>query len=258
MALEHTILYIIIFLYGIVIGSFLNVCMFRIPENESIVRVGSHCMKCGHPLRWIDLFPLFSWLFLRGRCRYCGAKISAQYPIVEFVNAVLYIIIFAVNGFNVDSVLYCVMTSALFVISVIDYRTMLIPTAADLIILVVGIIHLVLHLNTWYYWLIGFASAGLFLLFCAVMFRAVTGKGGLGLGDIELMACAGLCIGWGHGLFAIVIGSLLGLLTEGIKIAVTGKKGKFPFGPYLSLGVYVSMLFGSQAYEWYLHTFLMM
>ena len=148
------------------------------------------------------------------------------------------------------------MASALLVISIIDYRTMLIPTGADVVIFAVGVVHLLLNRQNWLYLLIGFFSARLFLLLCAVLFRAVTGKGGLGVGDIELMACAGLCIGWGHALFAIVIGSVLGTLIEGVRIAVTRKKGRFPFGPYLSLGVFVSALWGTQIYEWYIKTFL--
>lgn len=253
----HFSLYVIVFLYGIVIGSFLNVCIYRIPKEENLVTVGSHCMECGHRLRWYDLFPLFSWLFLKGRCRYCGTGISLQYPLIEALNGVLYIVIFAVNGWNVDSVLWCVLTSALIVLSMIDFRTMMIPTAVDLVILAVGIIHLVLHLNDWFYYVGGFVFASLFLLLCALLFRGVTGKSGLGLGDVELMACAGLCIGWGHALFAIVIGSVLGSVIEGIRIGITKEKGKFPFGPYLSLGVWIALLWGTQIYEWYLRQFLL-
>lgn len=253
---EHFILYIVVFLYGIVIGSFLNVCIYRIPKGENLVSVGSHCMECGHRLKWYDLVPLFSWLFLKGKCRYCGAAISSQYPIVEGLNGLLYVLVFWVNGLNPDSVLYCIMVSALFVISVIDYRTMLIPTGADIVILVVGIVHLVLHLEQWYYYVIGFFFASLFLLLCAFLFRGVTGKSGLGLGDVELMACAGLCIGWGHGLFAIIIGSVLGVVVQGIKILITKENGKFPFGPYLSIGVLIATLWGSQIYDWYLNMFL--
>lgn len=252
---EHFILFLIVFLYGIVIGSFLNVCIYRIPKEENLVTVGSHCMECGHRLRWYDLFPLFSWLFLKGKCRYCGAGISVQYPLVEALNGILYVFVFAVNGWNVDSILWCVLTSALIVLSVIDHRTMMIPTVVDVVILAVGIIHLVLHLNDWFYYVAGFFFASLFLLLCALLFRGVTGKSGLGLGDVELMACAGLCIGWGHALFAIVIGSVLGAVIQGIRMGITKEKGKFPFGPYLSLGVWIALLWGTQIYEWYLGQF---
>ncbi len=253
---EHFILYIIIFLYGIVIGSFLNVCIYRIPKEENLITVGSHCMVCGHKLKWYDLVPLFSWVFLKGKCRYCGTKISAQYPIIESLNGLLYLLVFFVNGLNMDSVLYCIMVSALLVLSVIDYRTMLIPTGADAVVLAVGIVHLLLHLEQWYYYVIGFFFVSLFLLLCAFLFRAVTGKSGLGLGDVELMACAGLCIGWGHGLFAVVIGSVLGVIVQGMKILITKENGRFPFGPYLSIGVLIAVLWGNQIYNWYLNMFL--
>ena len=119
--------YITIFLFGIVVGSFLNVCIYRLPERESIVKVPSHCMSCGAQLRWFDLIPLFSWLFLRGRCRRCKAEISVQYPIIEGLNGFLWVFVFLVNGMNVMSVVYCLMTSALLVLSVIDWRTFEIP-----------------------------------------------------------------------------------------------------------------------------------
>jgi leader peptidase (prepilin peptidase) / N-methyltransferase len=98
-------LYIIIFLFGIVIGSFLNVCIYRLPLKENIATTGSHCMSCGHGLRWYDLVPLFSWLQLRGRCRYCKARISVQYPLIEVMNGIGYVLIFVVNGICVDSIL---------------------------------------------------------------------------------------------------------------------------------------------------------
>lgn len=256
MTLEHCILYIVVFIYGIIIGSFLNVCIYRIPKGESIVTVGSHCMHCNHKLRWYDLFPLFSWLFLKGKCRYCGVGISPQYPVVEAANGVLYLVIFFVNGWNADSLLYCVMASVLLVVSVVDYRTMLIPVGAEIILLAVGGVHLGLHLNDWLYYVAGFLFAGLFLLSCALLFRGVTGKRGLGLGDVELMACAGLCIGWGHVLLAIVFGSVLGVIVEGVRIAVTKKRGKFPFGPYLSLGIFAAILWGDMVYKWYMNSFI--
>ena len=106
---------VFIFIYGIVIGSFLNVCIYRIPQKEDIVRESSHCMSCGHRLKWYDLVPLFSYLFLKGKCRYCGSKLSKQYPIVEALNGILYVVVFYATDFSWDSILYCLMTSALIV-----------------------------------------------------------------------------------------------------------------------------------------------
>lgn len=252
MTLEQIILYVVVFLYGIVIGSFLNVCIYRIPKGENLVTAGSHCMKCGHRLHWYDLFPLFSWLFLRGRCRYCGERVSAQYPLIEGINGLLYILIFAVNGMCADSIFYSLMASVLLVIALIDYRTMKIPVGAEVVLLLIGALHLFFHMDNWIYYVTGFFFVGLFLLLCALLFRMVTGKGGLGLGDIELMACAGLCLGWGHGLFAIVIGSVFGAVVEGIRMVRSGKRGKFPFAPYLAIGILAAVLWGDSLFAWYL------
>ena len=124
-------LYIVIFLYGIVIGSFLNVLIFRIPKKENIVQ-SSHCMNCGRKLGWRDMVPVFSYIILRGRCRQCGARISIQYPLIEALNGVLYVVVFMAGGFTFSSVLYCLMTSALIVIAVIDERTYQIPVSQHL------------------------------------------------------------------------------------------------------------------------------
>lgn len=252
MTLENYALYIIVFLYGIIMGSFLNVCIYRMPKGESVVTVGSHCMKCNHKLVWYDLIPLFSWLFLRGRCRYCGEKISVQYPLIETINGLLYVIVFAICGWNADSILWCMLFSTLLVIAIVDFRTMLIPGRADAIILVIGIVHLVLHHDNWTYYVIGFLAMALFLGLLAIVFKKVTGKKGLGYGDIELMACAGLCIGWGHALLALIFGSVVGSVVEGIRMAKAKESSKFALGPYLALGIVVAVLWGTDFLEWYI------
>lgn len=251
MAMENFILYIIVFLYGIILGSFLNVCIYRLPKEENVVTVGSHCMNCQHKLKWYDLFPLFSWIFLRGKCRYCGARISVQYPLVEFANGVLYCLVFGRCGWNWDSIIWCFLLSALLVIAVIDFRTMHIPGRIDAFIAILGLIHLCLHIEQWNYYVIGFVFLGGFLLLFALLFKKLTGKSGLGYGDIELMACAGICLGWGHGLFALIIGSLSGSVIEGIRMAVTKKHDRFALGPYLAVGIAVAVLWGDMFLNWY-------
>ena len=104
--------YIIIFIFGIVIGSFLNVCIYRLPLHESIIMAPSHCMTCGRKLRWYDMVPVFSWIVLGGKCRNCKSKISVQYPIIEALNGILYVLVCAVNGLTWVSLLYCLMVSA--------------------------------------------------------------------------------------------------------------------------------------------------
>lgn len=248
MASLTALLYIFIFVYGIVIGSFLNVCIYRIPKKESVVTVNSHCMNCGHALAWYDLFPLFSFLFLKGKCRYCGIKLSLQYPAVEFLNGILYVIVFFVNGMNVESGLYCLLVSALLVLSVIDYRTMEIPLSVNVVILGIGIVHMIFNLDRFIDYIIGFFAASLFLLLCFI----VTRGRGIGGGDIKLMAVAGVCLGWGNILLALVFGCIVGSVIQCIVIAVTKKKTKFAMGPYLSVGIFVAMLWGEQFLEWYI------
>lgn len=247
MAIEN-FLYIMIFIYGIVIGSFLNVCIYRIPKKESVVMVNSHCMSCGHKLAWYDLFPLFSYLFLKGRCRYCGSKLSYQYPLIELLNGILYLIVFGVNGMNLESVLYALLASALLTLSVIDYRTLEIPVKINAVILGIGIIHIALDFENWIHYLIGFFSASLFLFLCLIITR---GKG-IGGGDIKLMAVAGLCLGWQNIMLALAAGCIIGSVIQCIIIAVTKNKTKFAMGPYLSVGVFIAMLWGDRFIDWYI------
>ncbi len=242
------LIYIMIFLYGIVIGSFLNVCIYRIPKKESVVTVNSHCMNCGHKLVWYDLFPLFSYLFLKGRCRYCGSKLSFQYPLVELLNGVLYMVVFGVNGMNAESVLYVFLASALLVLSVIDYRTLEIPVCINAVIMGIGIIHIILDLENWIHYLIGFFAASLFLFLCLIITR---GKG-IGGGDIKLMAVAGLCLGWQNIMLSLAVGCIVGSVIQCIIIAVTKNKTKFAMGPYLSVGIFVAMLWGECFLDWYI------
>ena len=155
-------LYIVIFLYGIVIGSFLNVLIFRIPKKENIVQ-SSHCMNCGRKLGWRDMVPVFSYIILRGRCRQCGARISIQYPLIEALNGVLYVVVFMAGGFTFSSVLYCLMTSALIVIAVIDERTYQIPVSQNLFLGLLGIIMTVYDFRHILSHIIGAVIVSLFL-----------------------------------------------------------------------------------------------
>ena len=127
------IFYSIVFLYGLVIGSFLNVCIYRIPKGEDLAKKRSHCMRCEYQLKWYDLIPLFSWICLGGRCRKCKEKISIQYPLIELTNGLLYLMVVAVKGFTLVSLIYCLMASALLVLAIIDFRTYEIPFGINMV-----------------------------------------------------------------------------------------------------------------------------
>lgn len=240
-------LYIIIFLYGIVIGSFLNVCIFRIPKKENIVQ-SSHCMNCGRKLGWRDMVPVFSYIFLRGRCRQCGAKISIQYPLIEALNGVLYVIVFMANGFTFSSVLYCLMTSALIVITVIDERTFQIPVSSNLFLGVLGIVMTVYDYRHILSHIIGAVCVSLFLY---ALYYFSSGKA-IGGGDIKLMAYAGLLLGAKNILLAFVLACILGSVIHTIRMKVSKRNNLLAMGPYLSAGIFIAALWGNRFWTWYL------
>ncbi len=245
--LAEIFLYIITFVYGIVIGSFVNVLIYRLPLHENIATEHSHCMSCGHKLRWYDLVPLFSWLFLKGRCRYCGTRISVQYPLIEAINGFGYVLIFAVCGMNLSSILYAVCFSMLVALSVIDWRTYEIPVGLNIAIAVLGVIHAAIDYSNILYYIIGMASVSLFLLLLFI----ITGGRGIGGGDIKLMAAAGLLIGWKHSILALIVGCILGSIIHLVLMKVCHKSRMLAFGPYLSAGIMVAILFGDRLINWY-------
>lgn len=241
------LLYITIFLFGIVIGSFLNVCIYRIPKGESLIP-GSHCMSCGHRLRWYDLFPVFSYLFLRGRCRYCGAHVSCQYPIIELCNGGLYLIVFMANGWEYSSILYCLMASALLVIGVIDERTKEIPLPLNLWIGALGIVSCVLDFPD----VAGHIAGMLCVSLPLYLLYVLTGGAAIGGGDIKLMAAAGLLLGWQNCLLAFFGACIIGSVCHVIRMKLTKTDHSLAMGPYLAAGIYLAALFGTRFLQWYI------
>lgn len=257
--------YLIIFLYGLFIGSFLNVVIFRVPKKESLTKVRSHCMSCGYQLRWFDMFPLFSWLFLGGKCRKCKEMISAQYPIVEAANGFLYMLIFLqayglnayemFENFHADTFIWCLLASALLALSVIDFRTYEIPVGFNLFIGALGFFHLVYRLiafgvygSEWSTYVIGFFAVSSVMLIIFV----VSGGRAIGGGDVKLMAAAGFLIGWKLIILAFVLGCILGSVIHLIRMKVSGAERRLAMGPYLSAGIMLAVLFGEPILNWYL------
>ncbi len=243
--------YAVIFLFGIVIGSFLNVCIYRIPKHEDIVKTRSHCMSCGHTLAWYDMFPLFSYLFLGGRCRYCKAKLSVQYPLIEALNGILYAGIVLLHGVGIDSVLLCFLASALLVLSVIDFRTYEIPFGINLLILALGVVRTALDLQHIADHLIGLVSVSAVL---ALLYYASKGRA-IGGGDVKLMAACGLFLGWKQAIFAFLAGCVLGAVIHVLRMRISGQDHVLAMGPYLSAGVLIAALWGEQLIGWYLGMF---
>lgn len=244
----EVVISIIFGLYGVVIGSFLNVLALRLPLKESVTLKRSHCMTCGHTLSWYELFPLFSYIFLGGKCRHCKSKISIQYPLVEGANGILYAILFLVHGISVETILYCLCASALLALSIIDWRTQEIPVGFNIFILLLGLVRLVTDLGNWSQYVIGlFAVSGfLFLLFLITKGRSIGG------GDIKLMAATGLLLGWQLNIIAFLLGCIIGSIIHLTLMAIKKANRVLAFGPYLSMGVYIAMIWGEQLVSWYL------
>lgn len=251
----ETMLYIMIYTYifilGVCIGSFTNVLIYRIPLQENIATESSHCMTCGNKIKWYDLIPLVSYLILRGRCRHCKAKISAQYPLVEFISGVGYVLIFLTNGLNLSSVIFCLSFSCLIAISVIDWKTYEIYNCLIYAIGVLAVIRVIYEAMADYHnvsnYVIGFFAVSTILF---VIHLATKGKG-MGLGDVYLMAVGGLLLGWKHIILALIVGAVTGSVVHYILMLVLKKDHMLAFGPYLSIGIYVSMLFGDNIIAWY-------
>ncbi len=250
--MDYTVIILpLVFIYGILIGSFLNVCIYRIPRHENIVTTPSHCMSCGYGLKWYDLVPVFSWLCLRGKCRKCKAPISKQYPIIEATNGVLWVVVIAVCGLTVEGILYCLLTSALLVLSVIDFRTFEIPLGINIFIAVLGVVRLVTDLSGWFIYLLGAVLvSGIFYLA-----YLVTKGRGMGGGDIKLMAAAGLLLGAPKIFLAMLLGCAFGSVIHIIRMRVSGEDHKLALGPYLAAGIFLSAVAGDPVITWYFGLF---
>ncbi len=248
----------LVFLFGLFIGSFLNVCIYRIPRNESIVYPGSHCPTCGAPLRFLDLIPVMSYLMLSGRCRYCKCPISPRYPIVELTTAILITLQAWRQGINLSFFLFAGLTAALVAAAMIDYDHQIIPDSLVLTITLLGLAHLFIVLLPQ----LGFSvlldrTAGFLLGGSLFLLIAVVSRGGMGGGDIKLTAALGLWFGWRELLLLVFVAFVSGALVS-VLLLVTHTKGRkegIPFGPFLALAAYLVSLFGSELINWYLRTF---
>ena len=205
-------------------------------------------MSCDYQLKWYDLIPLFNYLALRGKCRNCKAKISVQYPIIEVLNGGLYVLVFAKWGLSVESLLYCLLFSALIAISVIDFRTYEIPLGINGFILLLGVLQVVFHLSMWKDYLIGFLAVSLPLY---LIYQVTKGRG-IGGGDVKLMAVCGLLIGWQNIILAFFLGCIIGSVIHVVRMRVSGAEHVLAMGPYLSVGVMIAALWGQDMIAWYL------
>ena len=246
----------IIFLFGICIGSFLNVVIIRLPRNESLIKSSSHCMTCGTKIRPIDLIPVFSWLFLRGKCHSCGEKISARYPIVESLNGLLYVLTFLVIDINAKAIITCVLMSLLVVVAFMDWDTqeidliivgliLLLAVPAAIFTDDVKLVHRIIgaFAISVPFFIIGEVSRPIIRKKYGEDFRAIE------QGDTALMLAAGALLGTQ----AVIVSAFIGIIAAafgGIIIKAVTKDSKFAFGPYLAMGIAAAMLWGNNIADW--------
>jgi len=247
---------VLIFIFGITIGSFLNVCIYRIPLGESISFPPSHCTSCSTRLKSLDLVPVFSFLATRGKCKYCGEKISFQYPLIELLNGLIYLLLYLKFGYTLQFAGYAILCSMLIVIAIIDYYHQIIPDTINIFGLVCGFVFHIINFNGFsnlLQYVLGFLIGGGVLLLIAV----VT-KGAMGGGDIKLMAVLGLWLGLKYTLLTLFLSFFLGGLISIILIAfkLKGRKDMIPFGPFIVLATIVTLFYGNDIISYYIMTFV--
>jgi leader peptidase (prepilin peptidase)/N-methyltransferase len=243
-----------IFFIGMCVGSFLNVCIYRLPAGKSIVRPASACPACGTVIRWYDNIPLISYIILRGRCRSCKAQISIRYPIIELLCGLFATITWMHYGYGLPALIYFILIAALLVITFIDIDHRIIPDIISLPGLPLGFLaSFILPQLKWSDSLIGIAAGGGSLLAVAWGYQLITGKDGMGGGDIKLLAMEGAFLGWKGVLFIVMASSLIGTAVGIFMMLRSGKgmKMALPFGPFLAMGAILYIFWGPQLIDWY-------
>lgn len=247
---------ILVFILGLVFGSFFNVCIYRIPRGESIAFPPSHCTNCNNRLKFYDMVPVLSYIFLRGKCRYCKEKISLKYPIIELLTGVSFFLIYLRYGISFEFFKYTVLTGFMIVIGFIDFYTTDVYTSSIIAGMIFGGIFIIISIFLGYNFmdciygaLLGFAIIGLIILIS---------KGGMGVGDAEIAGLIGIFLGLKLTITALFLAIIIGGLTGLILVMLKKKSMKeyFAFGPFLSIGAYIAILYGNEIANWYLSKFI--
>ena len=245
---------IVLFVFGAIVGSFLNVCILRIPAGESIVWPGSRCPGCKSPIAWYDNVPLFSWLVLRGRCRACATPIAFRYVVVELLSAIAAVAIYYRVGIGFEWVVLFAFIASLIVITFIDLDHRIIPDVISLPGIVVGfVVSFVRDVGPLSSFM-GILFGGGILFAVAWGYERATGREGMGGGDVKLLAMIGAFLGWQSIPFTLLLSSLSGSVVGLTLMWWTGSDSKYaiPFGPFLAFGAVCFAFFGPELLEWYL------
>lgn len=253
---------IFIFIFGLIVGSFANVCIYRLPRNESIVRPPSHCPSCNKPINWYDNIPVISFIFLLGKCRICKTSIPFRYPLVELLTGFLFLTGFRFTGLSILLIFYWYFFTMLIIATFTDFSHLIIPDVISMPGIFAGIIagslfpemmKTVPHLDGFLKSSAGAAAGGGAIWIIGILGKAAFRKEAMGFGDVKLMGMIGSFTGVRLALLSIFLGSLFGAAVGGILILarLKTKKDYIPFGPYLSLGAVASFFFGEKILGWY-------
>lgn len=283
--LPEIVAFIFVFAFGAIVGSFLNVVIHRIPNEESIVFPNSACPQCKAPIKPYDNVPILSWLFLRGKCRNCGEKIPARYPAVELLTALLYVMVYWQIGFNFYLPVCLIFVTTMVSLIFIDAEHMILPDVINYPLLIFSLlVRLVFPLFVsaehftdlnyaplkfmsdyplWLVSLVGAVFGGLvgggFLWLVGAVWKLLRGVDAMGLGDVKMMFAVGALLGWRLTFLSIFLGAFSGALI-GIFVIYRQKEKDFqaqiPFGIFLGIGSILSLLFGEQLIRWYVDNFI--
>jgi leader peptidase (prepilin peptidase)/N-methyltransferase len=239
---------------GLVVGSFLNVCIHRLPRRESIAWPASHCTDCQRTLAWFENVPVGSWLVLRGRCRTCGARIGLTYPLVELVTGMVFAGGYLIYGLTPLLAVRLLFACAMIVLFVIDLRHRILPNVITLPGIVAGLIFSAMLPPGWLASVVGAAVGGGVLFVIAEAYYRLRGVEGLGMGDVKMLAMIGAFLGWQLTLVTLVLASFSGSVV-GVGLIASGRGGMqaaLPFGTFLAVGAVVAAVSGDTMLAWYL------
>jgi leader peptidase (prepilin peptidase) / N-methyltransferase len=247
---------IFVFLIGAIAGSFLNVCIYRLPRHESIVFPASHCPHCGEPIKFYDNIPLVSYVILRGKCRNCKQNISGRYPIIETISGLLAIAIVIKYGLTLHSLLLLLLVFSLIIVTFVDLDFQIIPDILSIPGIIAGIgASFFIPTISWIDSILGILAGGGFLFIIAVTYKWLTNRDGMGGGDIKLLAMVGAWLGWKAVPFILLISSFIGALIGSISLLLAKKslRYKIPFGPFISIAAVIYLFFGPEIINWYIN-----
>ena len=247
---------ILVIILGLVIGSFLNVCIYRIQRNQSIIKPGSKCPACDHKLKYWENIPILSYLFLRGKCSDCNTRISLRYPLVELITSIVFLLLYYTFGYTIETFLFCILFCIVIIITFIDIDIQLIPDKLLILCLIPTTIYIILtDLNDIWIYLIGAIGLSGGFLLVGYLGKLIYKEDSMGMGDVKYAFILGLLLGWKNGLLAVGIAFISAAIII-IFLFIFKKltpRQRIPFGPFMSIGLLAALVWGNKIINWYFH-----